>query len=179
MKLRLKSRSLSPSVVTGVVIVCGIAHIFFFLSASKAYACNDFLGSLDPTCPGRILNPTNGGTSPSKLPTQVDLGLSREKVVWSYQTAFGRNPSQGEIDSWISADRQQRVDTNMLITSHRSHLRRGGDLDGTIMRSYQTVLSRNPAPAEMNYWRQIIRAEGRIYDELVQSHRNYLRDGGR
>ena len=177
MKLRLKSRSLSPSVVTGVVIVCGIAHIFL-LSASKAYACSGFPGSLDPTCPGGPLHVPKR-TSPSKLPTQVDLGLSSEKVVWSYQTAFGRNPSQGEIDSWISADRQQRVDTNMLITSHRSHLRRGGDLDGTIMRSYQTVLSRNPTPAEMNYWRQIIRAEGRIYDELVQSHRNYLRDGGR
>ncbi|MEG4455209.1 hypothetical protein [Microcoleus sp. N9_A1] len=46
----------------------------FSLTLESAYAgCNSGLGRLDPTCPGRPLGrPSNGGTAPSKIPTQVD-----------------------------------------------------------------------------------------------------------
>ncbi len=178
MKLMLKRKPLLFSVVTGVGIICGSLTSLVLIS-SEAYACNTGLGKLDPTCPGRILNPRSGGTAPSQIPTQVNLGLSRETIVSSYQVAFGRNPRQNEINYWISRSKQERVDTNVLLINHRNYLREGGDLDGTIMRSYQTILSRNPNFNEMNYWRQRIRADRLIYADLVQAHQNWVRNGGR
>lgn len=60
MKLSPQNSSLLLSAVTGAGIVCGTLTAFFVLSSSKAYACTGVLGSVDPTCPGRIFNQGDG-----------------------------------------------------------------------------------------------------------------------
>jgi hypothetical protein len=60
MKLSRQNSSLLLSAVTGAGIICGTLTAFFVLNPPKAYACTGVLGSLDPTCPGRIFNQGDG-----------------------------------------------------------------------------------------------------------------------
>jgi hypothetical protein len=78
------------------------------------------------------------GCPPSKCGSSSSGSFSgiRRVIVSSYQAVFGRNPNIDEINYWIDRSRRETVNMNVLTFNHRNWLREGGDLDGTIVRSY-------------------------------------------
>ncbi|MBL1210425.1 hypothetical protein [Geminocystis sp. GBBB08] len=66
-----------------------------------------------------------------------------------------------------------------LVSYHRTWLKGGGDMEGTIVRSYRAILSREPSRDEINYWKQRIPQTGEIFGELIEIHKEWLRRGGR
>jgi len=52
-----------------------------FLSTPKAYAgCNDGLGTLDPTCPGRILNPQPSTYDPLQEEAEMNAAMAGKRI---------------------------------------------------------------------------------------------------
>ena len=54
-----------------------MAHFY----TNRCHTPDRGLGRLDPTCPGRILNPSNGGTSPSRIPTPVETTPTSRRIL--------------------------------------------------------------------------------------------------
>jgi hypothetical protein len=100
-------------------------------------------------------------------------------ISWSYQRAFGRNATEGDIGYWIGRSNNEKVTANMLMLNHRGWLRSGNELNETIVRSYQAVFSRSPNVDEVSYWRQRIRRENLVYTDLVRNHNSWKNSGGR
>jgi hypothetical protein len=97
----------------------------------------------------------------------------------SYQEVFGRDPSTEETKYWVRRSQSESLNRNRLIEYHRQWLKGGGDLDGTIIRSYKAVLARQPNRGEINYWRERIRQSGEIYTDLLEVHEQWRNGGGR
>jgi len=74
MTVRLEKMAKRFRFLATFVVTATLGTTTLSLTVESAYAgCNSGLGRADPTCPGRILNPSNGGTSPSQIPTQVNI----------------------------------------------------------------------------------------------------------
>jgi Domain of unknown function (DUF4157) len=72
------------------------------------------------------------------FPPNTDNVL-KETIESSYREAFGRNPSQDEINHWVGRSKQETVSMDILMSNHRGWLKSGGDLDETIVRSYREI----------------------------------------
>ena len=123
----------------------------------------------------------------AEIKKQIQTELERQRqadnklrllIEVSYQEVFGRNPSQDESNFWLNRGKQETLSKESLISYHRSWLRQGGDIDGTIVRSYQVILSRSPKNDEIDYWRKRIPESGEIYTDILKIHQEWKRRGG-
>lgn len=119
--------------------------------------------------------PIPGGSAGGSSSTGIDL---IQLIESSYSEVFGREPTQDETKYWIGRSKQETVNFDILIANHRGWLRGGGDIDETIVRSYQAILSRSPNADEVNYWRQRVRTENLIYTDLIRNHQDWKAKGG-
>lgn len=99
-------------------------------------------------------------------------------VVASYQSAFGRTPTQEELNYWLGRSRQETINMDILMVNHQGWLRGGNEINETIVRSYQAILSRSPNNDEINHWRSRISTDGLTYTDLIQAHQDWKRRGG-
>ena len=96
----------------------------------------------------------------------------RQQLEATYQQAFGRTPSQGEIEFWAKDPRANNQ--AQILAAHRDFLKAGNELDPTITRSYQEALKRTPSAEELNHWRDQVRRNGLVYRDLMDLHRQFI-----
>lgn len=93
-----------------------------------------------------------------------------EKVVASYIVAFGRTPSQGELNWWMS---QPDNSVDGYVNRHRSYIESNpGVRQDVIQRSYRFALNRAPSSGEVDWHaRNYPRS---TFAEKVQGHTQWL-----
>lgn len=93
-------------------------------------------------------------------------------VTKSYEEAFGRSPSAGELSHW--SGRKDWTTLSSLIDLHRQYIRGNADIQNQIVRkSYLTAFGREPNAGELNHW--VGQAKnGTTYGEMVAGHRAFL-----
>ncbi len=90
----------------GPVVGLSLGGWFLFsLFASDAYACRSGLSRLDPTCPGRILNPGGGG---SQGPTQSSVGNGSARL--NRTQSFQFYNQSGQTVEYLYLSPSQRSD---------------------------------------------------------------------
>jgi hypothetical protein len=112
-------------------------------------------------------------------------GALEEAIVGSeinrtYRLAFGREPTQAEINYWNS----RSIGIAGAIQAHSDWLASSAgatDRRDTIRRSYETAFRRPPSACEANYWDSYITSRVRsqvTYRELCYFHDQYGRNNG-
>ena len=97
----------------------------------------------------------------------------RKGIDGSYQTAFGRSATPGEIEFWAKDPRGPFP--QQILDGHRAWLQGGNEVQPTITRSYQEALKRNPSADELKFWTEQIRTRRLLYGDLVANHRDFIK----
>jgi hypothetical protein len=81
-------------------------------------------------------------------------------VVYDYETFLGRAPAPAEVANWVqnfqAGAHDQDVAAGFVASSEFFDGRSGSDVNWWLVNVYVTVLRRNPAPAEVNAWANLL-----------------------
>ena len=106
-------------------------------------------------------------------PAAFNPAEAQRAITQTYVQAFGRQPTQPEIDFWLKDPRAR--DPAQVLEVHRGRLKQGIEVDETIARSYAEAWKRAPTADELRFWKSEITAKGLLHADVVNQHREYLR----
>lgn len=107
-----------------------------------------------------------------RLPTATPIPPARSNnqrstIIASYQAAFGRDPSSGEVQFWLGAT-PSNVSLESLIGWHMDWLSGAYDERAAMVRrAFRAALGRSPSSQEFDRWQARIQAERIPYRSLV------------
>lgn len=100
-----------------------------------------------------------------------------EKINYGYARGFGRQPTTAEFNYWVGQLKANNYDTDAMVKLHGGWLKTpAASKERTEMtfRVYFEVFGRPTTPAELNYWRDKIVAEGTTYEQMRTANVQWL-----
>lgn len=111
----------------------------------------------------------------SSLMTKADL--RQEVIKLSYLGVFGRQPTTAEKSYWSNRIETSGENFSALVKVHRGFIKLDPAMrTEMITRSYQEVFKRKPDVAESTYWDGRLKQDGLVYEELLQAHKEWVRN---
>lgn len=96
---------------------------------------------------------------------QANDSARTEVIRNSYQFAFGRPGSDGEVNYWKG--RHDWTIADDLVNLHRNYIRASDQVaDEIVTRAFNHLMRRNPTAKEASNWRSRVRNEGFVYIDL-------------
>lgn len=98
-------------------------------------------------------------------------------VQLAYRVAFGRYPTQTEINYWVGTGWSQE----QMLAYFRGYMRTSAgatERQQVIGRAYQTVYLRGPGTNEFNYWNSYLSSNDAHFSDVCKWNENYGRSNG-